>query len=93
MLILMVVLTVTPYYVFFGGEPPATPPDPVLVGRRVAFTLLVPVLAYDAVKFGRIHRAHVIGIGLFLLSILGFFAVWNSTWWQRTVAAVFGFDN
>jgi hypothetical protein len=55
--------------------------------------LLVPVLAYDVVRFGRVHRAYVIGIGLFVWSILGLFAVWNSTWWQRTVAAVFGFGN
>jgi hypothetical protein len=166
MLILMVALTVTPYYVFFAGGPPAATLDPVVVGRRVAFTLfvqgrdallfailyswavrarraslethkrmmvmatfvvldaavgrmdwlphgysgvggdtsyavvnvyqlllLVPVIVYDVLRFGRVHRAYVFGVGLFLLFIVVLFAVWNSALWHRTAAAVMGLDD
>lgn len=166
MLIVMLVLTITPYYLFFTGEPPATTPDPVLTARRVAFTLLVqgrdallfaifyawavrarrtspethkrmmlmatfvvldaavgrmewlptgysgmagdtsyavinifqllllvPVIVYDVMRFGHIHRAYVIGVGLFLLFIIALQAAWDSMWWQRTVAASLGFDS
>lgn len=52
--------------------------------------LLVPVLLYEMVRFGRVHWTYVLGIGLFLTSALSAHLAWNSLAWQRMVAGLLG---
>ena len=51
--------------------------------------LLAPAVAYDVIRFGRVHRAYLIGIGLFLPFVLATHVLWNSPVWRRAVGAVF----
>lgn len=54
---------------------------------------LLPVLAYDLIRRGSVHRAYVIGIGL----NLPFFAVsqllWGSAWWAAAAPKLMGVAN
>lgn len=52
--------------------------------------LLAPVLLYELFRFGRVHWAYVLGIGLFLASALGAHFAWNSLAWARMTAGWFG---
>ncbi len=52
--------------------------------------LLAPAIAYDVVRFGRVHKAYWIGIGLFLPFMIAIHVLWNSLPWRRGVGAVFG---
>src|SRR5690606_36454621 len=54
--------------------------------------LLAPALIFDFVRHGRVHRAYLIGLGLFLPFVLATHFAWNSAGWQRVVAAMFGVD-
>ena len=46
--------------------------------------LLVPALIHDVVRRRNVHRAYVVGIGLYvaLALVIGF--LWDSPWWLRT---------
>ena len=52
--------------------------------------LLAPVLAYESIRFGRVHWAYVLGTGLFLTSAVAAHFAWNSPTWTRLVASVIG---
>lgn len=74
---------------------PGTPPSLFTEAGYDAFhlyqlLLIVPAVAYDVVRFGRVHRAYVVGIGLFLLFIVATHVLWSAQWWHRAVAALAG---
>jgi uncharacterized membrane protein YozB (DUF420 family) len=52
--------------------------------------LLVPVLLYEWMRFGRVHWTYLLGIGLFLTSALAAHFAWNSPAWSGMVAGLFG---
>jgi hypothetical protein len=52
--------------------------------------LLAPAIVYDLVRFGRVHRAYVVGVALFLPFAIATHALWNHAGWQRAVGALFG---
>ena len=52
--------------------------------------LLAPAIVYDVVRFGRVHRAYIIGIALFLPFAVAMHVLWNHEGWQRAVGAIFG---
>lgn len=52
--------------------------------------LLTPVLVYETVRFRRVHRAYVLGIGLFLTSAVCAHLVWNSLAWREMVVGWLG---
>jgi hypothetical protein len=52
--------------------------------------LIAPALLYDVVRFGRVHSAYLIGLGLFLPFVLSTHFAWSSTAWQRAVGAMIG---
>jgi hypothetical protein len=49
--------------------------------------LLVPPIAYDFLRFRRVHFAYLIGAALFLAFALTTHLVWNAPAWQRLVAS------
>jgi hypothetical protein len=49
--------------------------------------LLVPPVAYDMLRFGRVHFAYLLGGGLFLAFALTTYLVWNAPGWHRLVAS------
>ena len=52
--------------------------------------LLAPAILYDLLRFGRVHSAYLIGVGLFLPFAIATHALWNHDGWQRAVGALFG---
>lgn len=48
--------------------------------------LLAPPVAYDLVRFRKVHRAYLVGGGLFLAFALTTYLVWNAPAWHRLVA-------
>jgi hypothetical protein len=48
--------------------------------------LITPAIAYDLVRFKRVHWAYLLGTGLFLASALAAHLAWNSQTWQQWVA-------
>ena len=52
--------------------------------------LLAPAVVYDLVRFGRVHAAYLIGVGLFLPFVIATHVLWNHPAWQRAVGALFG---
>jgi uncharacterized membrane protein YozB (DUF420 family) len=52
--------------------------------------LLAPVVTCDLLRFGRVHHAYLVGVGILVPSILALHLLWNSQGWQQLVAAMFG---
>jgi hypothetical protein len=52
--------------------------------------LLAPAVVYDVVRFGRPHRAYVIGFAVFAPFVAAALALWDSPAWHRVVAALLG---
>jgi hypothetical protein len=52
--------------------------------------LLAPAVVYDLVRFGRVHRAYVIGVALFLPFAVATHVLWDHEGWRRAVGALFG---
>jgi uncharacterized membrane protein YozB (DUF420 family) len=50
--------------------------------------LFVPPVVYDFLRLGRVHRAYLIGGGLFLALIVAASSLWNSRWWLGLTQAV-----
>ena len=53
--------------------------------------LLVPALVYDLLRYGRVHRAYVIGLALLLPWIVVTHFLWNAPWWHATATALMGY--
>lgn len=49
--------------------------------------LLAPPVAYDLLRFRKVHFAYVLGGGLFLAFALTTYLVWNAPAWHRLVAS------
>jgi hypothetical protein len=52
--------------------------------------LLAPAIVYDLVRFGRVHRAYVVGVALFLPFAIATHALWDHAGWQRAIGDLFG---
>jgi len=52
--------------------------------------LLVPALVYDTVRFGRPHRAYVVGLALILPCVIATHFIWNAPQWHSIAAALMG---
>ena len=52
--------------------------------------LLVPALLYDLVRYGRVHRAYVIGLALLAPWIVATSLLWSSPWWLKTAPLLMG---
>jgi hypothetical protein len=52
--------------------------------------LLAPAIVYDVMRFGRVHKAYLIGIGLFLPFVIATHVLWTLPAWRSAVGAVLG---
>lgn len=52
--------------------------------------LLLPVLIYDIMRHGRMHRAYVIGILLNLPFVIISYFLWGSPWWFEVAPRLMG---
>jgi hypothetical protein len=52
--------------------------------------LIAPVIAYETIRWRRIHWAYLLGIGLFVASAVAAHFAWNSPSWARMVAGLVG---
>jgi hypothetical protein len=48
--------------------------------------LIAPAIAYDLLRFKRVHWSYLLGTGLFLACALAAHLAWNSVRWQQLVA-------
>ncbi len=69
---------------------PATIPDSPASIHLYALLMLLPVLIYDVVRRGRIHRAYVIGIALNLPFVIATHVLWSSPWWLAVAPTLVG---
>lgn len=51
---------------------------------------LAPAFVYDLVRFGKLHRAYVIGLALALPWMLLTHFVWNAPWWRAAADTLLG---
>jgi len=52
--------------------------------------LLLPLVAYDWVSLGRVHRATMIGAGILLFAQSGVALLWPSQWWHASTLELAG---
>jgi hypothetical protein len=87
----MIVATVMPLGAAFGRMG-FIPGNNLLMTNDIAsaleFVALAPALAYDLLRFGRVHRAYVIGVGVALAWAVATHFVWNAPWWRIVADAL-----
>ena len=71
---------------------PATIPDNPASIHLYSLLLLLPVLIYDVVRRGQVHRAYVIGIALNLPFIIATHVLWSSPWWLAVAPTLVGVE-
>jgi hypothetical protein len=69
---------------------PATIPDSPASIHLYSLLLLLPVLIYDVVRCGRVHRAYAIGIALNLPFVFATHVLWSSPWWLAVAPTLVG---
>lgn len=55
------------------------------------FVLLLPILAYDWLRFGRLHQVWVVGLALYLPFVLLTCALWLSPAWHAFASSLLGY--
>jgi len=89
----MILATVMPLGAAFGRMD-WIPGNDLFVTNDVAsaleFVALAPALIYDLVRFGRVHRAYVIGVALAGAWAIGTHFAWNAAWWRTAADALMG---
>ena len=50
--------------------------------------LIVPALLNDVARFGRVHRAYLVGIAIVVVSTAATRELWSQPWWHRLVPAL-----
>jgi hypothetical protein len=69
---------------------PGTLPDSPISVWLYSLLWLLPVLVYDVVRRGRVHRAYVIGIALNVPFVLASYLLWGTAWWQAAAPTLIG---
>ena len=52
--------------------------------------LLAPALMYDKLRYGRVHRAYVIGLALNVPFLVASHLLWGSPWWVAAAPKLMG---
>jgi hypothetical protein len=52
--------------------------------------LIAPALAYEIMKWGRLHRSYVIGVGLLGSWVIVAHFLWTSEWWTENAPKLLG---
>ena len=55
------------------------------------FMLIAPALLYDKLRFGKVHHAYLIGIGLYLPWVLATSLLWHAPWWLAAAPKLMGY--
>lgn len=69
---------------------PTTSPDSPVALYLYQLAWLLPVLIYDVLRRGRVHRAYVIGIAANSPFVLATLELWGSPWWFATAPRLMG---
>lgn len=72
------------------GLPTTMPASPLSLDLW-GLVLLLPVLVWDAFRLGRMHRAFVVGIAIWLPASIGVQLAWGTDWWQALAPKIFGY--
>lgn len=70
---------------------PSTMPESPLSLDLWGLVLILPLLVWDAIRLGRMHRAFVIGFAIWLPVSIGVQLAWGTEWWQNLVPWIFGY--
>lgn len=68
----------------------STLPDSMVSLHGHALVLLLPALVFDVVRYGRVHRAWVIGLAVVLPFFLTIHLLWGTPRWLATAPAIMG---
>lgn len=52
--------------------------------------LFAPLLVFDLLRYGRLHRTYVIGLSLLLVCMVATRLLWSHPWWLRTASTLMG---
>ena len=52
--------------------------------------MLVPALAYDLLRHGRVHRAYLIGLAVTIPWMVAVHFIWNAPAWRTAADALLG---
>jgi hypothetical protein len=74
-------------HTWLPGHDVAVSYDPV---HAYWLLLLVPALVHDTLRFGRPHRAYVVGLALILPCVIATHFIWNTPRWHSIAAALMG---
>jgi hypothetical protein len=72
---------------------PATLPESPASIHLYSLLWLLPVLVYDIVRRGSVHRAYVIGLALNRPFVVASYVLWSSPWWSATAPRLMGVQN
>jgi len=72
---------------------PATLPESPASIHLYSLLWLLPVLVYDIVRRGSVHRAYVIGLALNVPFVVASYVLWSSPWWLATAPRLMGVQN
>jgi len=70
-----------------GNNDPITSAEGYTAIHGYQLLLLAPPVAYDLLRFRRVHFAYLLGGGLFLAFALITYLVWNAPGWHRLVSS------
>ncbi len=60
------------------------------VASLLELVALAPLFAYDLLRFGRVHRANLIGLAVTIPWLIATHVVWNAPWWHAAADTLMG---
>jgi hypothetical protein len=73
------------------GLPSTLPASPLSIDLY-ALLLLVPMLAYDLIRYRKLHRAYAIWFGVELLPTAAMYMLTGSAWWFAVAPKLMGVE-
>jgi hypothetical protein len=90
---MILLATIEPFTAAFARMTwlPGTFPDSPTSSHLYMFALLIPVVAFDVIRLGRVHIAWLIGFALLLPWVVATQLLWSSPWWTATATRLMGY--
>lgn len=91
---MMILAALTPLTAAFNRItwlPHSAPESPISLDIYTLM-LLAPMFAWDLFRLGRVHRAYLVWLALWLPATVAIQFLWGSDWWQATAPGLLGFS-
>jgi len=91
---MIVLATLTPFTAAINRLTwlPSTMPGSPLSLDIFILILLSPMILWDLFRLGRVHRAYIVWLALWLPASAAVHLLWNTAWWQATAPGLLGFS-